>query len=355
MIKYFCNKNEIEQNAMDSIKHIENDVESICVFPDIHYCSERSIPIGVSFKSKAVFYPLVTGKDIGCGVTFLRFNSKEWKKPFNKFQHYNALNKMSQSFTDEGLGGGNHFLSIEEGLDGNTYIICHTGTRNLGIYMYQHFISLIDKYNYENNLNVEYLPIEMYDEELHIKYQNILDIGISRRKTFVEKTLNFLCNNGYVDSKCEYDIVDSIHNVFRIDKQNNVAYHHKGATELNAYTSFGSNEVVIPISMTRGSLIVKPKSGAYLDENLWSCAHGAGRKLSRTDSLKYWHSLKSRDKKLYEQQFSELLDRNGKFANGYLQEFDFAYKNSDTILSDQPFLKEVTITKPIVTIKFTEI
>ena len=107
--------------------------------------------------------------------------------------------------------------------------------------------------------------------------------------------------------------------------------------------------------MTRGSLIVKPKPGISLADNLWSCAHGASRQLSRTDSLKHWHSLKNKEKKEYEKRFVELLDRNGKFSNGYLQEFDFAYKNSDSILSDQPFLKSITNTTPIVTIKFAEI
>ena len=85
------------------------------------------------------------------------------------------------------------------------------------------------------------------------------------------------------------------------------------------------------------------------------CAHGAGRKLSRTDTLKYWYSLKNKEKRAYEEKFVELLDRSGKFANGYLQEFDFAYKDSNSIMKDQPFLKEITTTTPIVTVKFTEI
>src|SRR3990172_5589979 len=137
MIKYFTNKEDIEPNAMEKILALEQDLangtphhdgwDNIFVFPDVHYCSERSIPVGIAFSSLNKFYPLVTGKDVACGVMFLKFPSSAWKKPFNKHVHYNALNKASQSFTDEGLGGGNHFLSIEDGDDGNTYIICHTG------------------------------------------------------------------------------------------------------------------------------------------------------------------------------------------------------------------------------------
>ncbi len=43
--------------------------------------------------------------------------------------------------TDDGLGGGNHFLSIEEDNEA-VYIICHTGTRDRGIALYQHCLQL---------------------------------------------------------------------------------------------------------------------------------------------------------------------------------------------------------------------
>ena len=52
---------------------------------------------------------------------------------------------------------------------------------------------------------------------------------------------------------------------------------------------------------------------------------------------------------------SKNSDKSNNFSNGYIQEFDFAYKNSNDILENQPFLIKVTETKPIATIKFTEI
>ena len=354
-IKYFCNINSIEQNAISPLISASDMMTEICVFPDIHYCSEKSLPVGVAFLSTDKFFPLVTGKDVGCGVAFLRFSKSKWNKQFDKNIHYRAFDKASQTFTADGLGGGNHFLSIETGDDNNTYIICHTGTRNLGIYMYQQLLKLIADFNFENNTVGDSLPIEYYTDELNTKYNTVLDYGINRRKDFLIKSFEFLVHNNYINSNVDYEIQDSIHNVFRIN--GNTAIHRKGATELieNDFTGNLSNEIVIPISMTRGSLIVKPKPGISLADNLWSCAHGASRQLSRTDSLKHWHSLKNKEKKEYEKRFVELLDRNGKFSNGYLQEFDFAYKNSDSILSDQPFLKSITNTTPIVTIKFAEI
>lgn len=95
-------------------------------------------------------------------------------------------------------------------------------------------------------------------------------------------------------------------------------------------------------------------TGRY--DALNSCSHGAGRKLSRFDAMKHWKTvLKEKQRKAYKEQFSELLNRSGQFSHGYIQEFDFAYKSDADILTRQPYLKKVTQTKPVVTIKYTEI
>jgi hypothetical protein len=348
MIKYFCKPDAIEPNAHEIILGLETEVDKIAVFPDVHYSSKNSIPVGVAFESTDKFYPLITGKDIGCGVAYLKFLSKDWIKPFDKNKHYKSLNSAVQLFSDDGLGGGNHFLSIEQGDNGNTYLICHTGTRNLGIFMYQQLNKLVEKFNIEQGSNSYYLPIEYFTEELKLTYDKILDYGVSRRKTILIKLLEFLKNNGYVNSNCAYVINDSIHNVFRIS--GNKAYHYKGASELSK-----SNQIVIPISMSRGSLIVAHRNHFNIEDNIYACSHGAGRKLSRTDTLKFWHSMKAKIKKEYEQRFSELLDKSGKFPNSYIEEFDFAYKESNDILLEQPFIMPIEKTYPIVTFKQSNI
>lgn len=88
-------------------------------------------------------------------------------------------------------------------------------------------------------------------------------------------------------------------------------------------------------------------------EALWSCAHGAGRRYSRTDTLKHWHSLKKADKDDYRRRFSELLNRHGDFDSSILQEFDFAYKDSAMLLASQPYLLRCDETQPLMTVKFT--
>jgi len=346
-IKYFTDKNKIEENAKNALSTFANDnIIDVSVFPDIHYCSEKNLPVGVAFKTTDAIYPLITGKDMGCGVIYLKIDKKDYLKPFNKAEHYKAFDKESYNMTDEGLGGGNHFLALEED-DKNLYIICHTGSRNLGIYFYQQMLKkLQDLYNNEIN----YLQLSDINDKFIEDYNNILKYATKRRTDFVTKTFDFLVKNKYVKNNADYEIKDSIHNHITFEKNNII--HRKGSTEL-----IDDNEVVIPLSMTRGSLIVKAnKWDSMTNHALKSCSHGAGRKLSRTDCLRFWRSgLKESERKKYKLNFPELLDKSNNFSNGYIQEFDFAYKNSEDVLQMQPYLIKVAETKPIVTVKFTEI
>lgn len=343
---YHTDISKIEENALSQVKKLEtyDTVTSIAVFPDIHFCDEKAVPVGLAFSTKYVIYPLITGKDMGCGVAFYKISKNDCLKPFNKNEHYNAFNKAHMQMSDEGLGGGNHFLSLEED-DKNLYIIVHTGTRNRGIYMYQRNTVLLQEYGNPEYFSIDFL-LDKYPKWFD-EYNGVVEYGKTRRKEFLEKTLQFLIRNKYVKA-IEFDkksYGDSVHN--HIKREGEFWVHRKGSTELN------NDIVVIPLSMTRGSLLVRQTSPL---NNLNSASHGAGRKLSRTNTMKYWHaSLKERQRKEYKQQFSELLDRSNEFPKGYIQEFDFAYKDSSDLLKEQQFLQKITQTKPVCTVKFTEI
>ena len=333
----------MEQRALLSLlafEHQEN-INRISAFPDIHYCSERAIPVGVAFQTTEVFYPLVTGKDMGCGVAYLRIPRHEVVRPFDKQAHYRALEREVHRMTDEGLGGGNHFLSLEVSAD-YLYIMVHTGSRNLGIHMYQKNCELLR----QHNPGADWLPISLATPDYLREYGRVLAYAAGRRREFVEKTYEFLRRNGYVTAGAPV-WADSCHN--SLEFRHDGVIHRKGSTQLLA-----DKEVVIPLSMSRGSLLVRPNQWhASVAQALWSCAHGAGRQYSRTDTLKYWHSLRKADKDAYKQRFPELLNRQGNFDSSILQEFDFAYKDSAALLATQPFLIRCDETRPLVTVKFT--
>lgn len=373
-IGFYCDPESIEQNAMDQLQQYakREHITAIRAFTDIHYCAEKALPVGVAFTANDHVYPLITGKDIGCGVMYLRVGKEYLKRPFDKHEHYRAFDFAHQKMTDDGLGGGNHFLSIEED-DKALYIICHTGTRDRGIALYQQCLQLTRDFSKEYGSTVEFVHKDFLQPEFIRYYNETLNFGYERRKNFCIKTLLFLQNANYVAGEkaairkdylsvnykdlpeqgamygTPYTLEDSIHNHIRF--ADDTIMHRKGSTELNA-----SKTVVIPLSMSRGSLLVQAISKDVAGEALHSCAHGAGRKLSRFDSMKYWKTvLKEKQRKMYREQFVELLNRSGDFPPGYIQEFDFAYKDATDILKYQPYLKKVTHTKPVVTVKFTEI
>lgn len=371
-IDFYCDASSIEQNALDQLQQYAQKpyLETLAAFTDIHYCAEKALPVGVAFSSHDFFYPLITGKDIGCGVMYLKVSKSHWLKPFDKNEHYNAFCLAHTKMTDDGLGGGNHFLSIEED-DTDVYIICHTGTRDRGIALYQHCIQLTRDFSRKWGSDVDFVARDFVDDTFINYYNDTLTFGYERRKNFCIKTLLFLQNANYVCctkkaivkdylksnyrnladngelNGTPYVMEDSIHNHIRFTDKSIV--HRKGSTELKT-----GKTAVIPLSMSRGSLLVKPDIKAT-DKPL-SCAHGAGRRLSRYDAMKYWKTvLKEKQRKEYRERFSELLDRNGSFPSGYIQEFDFAYKDSTDIFKYQPYLKKVTQTIPVVTVKYTEI
>lgn len=176
--RYYTDKEKVEERAIDALSRFESaeGVENVSVFPDIHFCAERAIPVGVAFKTTEVFYPLITGKDMGCGVAYMQIDKRDCLKPFDKHKHYRAFDKAHYNMTDEGLGGGNHFLSLEE-TEGALYVIVHTGSRNLGIYMYQKNYGLLQ----EHNRGKEWLPIEMATQEYVEDYNRVLTYASKRR------------------------------------------------------------------------------------------------------------------------------------------------------------------------------
>jgi tRNA-splicing ligase RtcB/release factor H-coupled RctB family protein len=377
-IRFFCDAQKLEQNTSQQIQaYAQNPhIQSVVAFTDAHFCDEKAVPVGVAFSANDYFYPLITGKDIGCGVMYLKISKNDWLKPFDKAAHYKGLQFAHTKMTDDGLGGGNHFLSIEED-ETDIYILCHTGTRDRGIGLYHHCYTLTQQFSQAYGQPVEFVAREFVDDKFLDYYQQTLDFGYKRRKNFCLKTLIFLQNAHYIQSDklkipknylsldyadlpetgnlygVNYQLGDSVHNHLSFGTKDSEIIHRKGSTAL----SLGKT-VVIPLSMTRGSLLVRlNNSDPELNESaLYSCAHGAGRQYSRFDTVKYWKTtLKEKERKAYKQKFSEMLDNSGEFPMGYVQEFDFAYKDHSEIFEYQPYLKKITQTSPIVTLKYTEI
>lgn len=127
----------------------------IRIMPDVHAGKGCTIGTTMTVTDKAV--PNLVGVDIGCGMYTTKLADKTldfakideaahyipsgmnvWDEPKEAFDlkrlHcYGKLKNLSWVESSVGtLGGGNHFIEIDQAKDGTYYLVIHTGSRNLG-------------------------------------------------------------------------------------------------------------------------------------------------------------------------------------------------------------------------------
>ncbi|AIM12228.1 hypothetical protein BAHan_3196 [Bacillus anthracis] len=191
------------------------------------------------------------------------------------------------------LGGGNHFVELNEDDKGNVYIVIHSGSRNLGKQIAEYY----QNFAYEQLIDVTSIKddiIKRLTEEGRAKEIQETLRGIQKPK--IRKELAYLEEQGFKDymndmniaqkyaalnrkamideivTKMDWKITDqftTIHNY--IDIENMIL--RKGAISAQK-----DERVIIPINMRDGSIIAFGKGNP--DWN-FSGPHGPGRIMSR--------------------------------------------------------------------------
>lgn len=331
--KVFTDK--IEDEAVQQIKELCNQpfVEEckVRIMPDTHKGVSCVIGFTADLKDKVI--PNIVGVDIGCGMLTVNLGKIDidLEKLDNVIHKYvpSGMNvhegrmikfpelqelKCYRSLTNTKriersigtLGGGNHFIEIDEGKDGTKYLVIHSGSRNLGTQVARIYQDLAidlcsgkeDYFIQRENVIKEYKEAgrrkeiqsalkklkEKYDELmpeyprelcfLSGKYredylndmnicQNYADLN---RNTMADIILSKMFNK----SLDNYESFTTIHNY--INFKDNII--RKGA--ISAYKD---EKILIPLNMKDGSIIAIGKGNE--DWN-YSAPHGAGRRLSRT-------------------------------------------------------------------------
>jgi len=341
---------EIEDGAMTQIKNLANlpfAFKHIAIMPDSH--QGYGMPIGGVLATKGVIIPNAVGVDIGCGmcagkagivikglslevlkkimgeirkVIQVGFNHQKEKqsidlmpllgeledeKPFFPIvvQEYE---KARQSLGT--LGGGNHFIEIQKGSDGYIWIMIHSGSRNLGKQVADHYNKLAVELNekwyssVDTKQELAFLPLDSEEGKAYIREMNYcVDFAFANRLLMMNRMENHFGEN--------------------------VMVHRKGATLADKNT-IG----IIPGSQGTKSYIVKGKGNA---ESFNSCSHGAGRKMGRNEAEKTLN-LEEEIKKLDDQGILHAI-RGVKD----LDEATGAYKDIDTVMENQKDLVEILV------------
>lgn len=380
---------DIEDGALEQAKNLANlpfTFKHIAIMPDAHL--GYGMPIGGVMATQGVVVPNAVGMDIGCGLCAVKTPLKEIskediKKVFggskeNKggihsripvgFSHHSK--KQDESLMPVGykisyvkdsicsqqhqsalkqigtLGGGNHFIEIQKDSDGYIWIMIHSGSRNLGYKVADHYNKLAIKMNEKwksvvpIKWQLAFLPLDSEEGQDYLREMNYcVDFALANRKLMMEKILDvFFDKIPYTNYNEDY--INIAHNYAVMENHfgKNVMIHRKGAT-LARKDTIG----IIPGSQGTSSYIVKGKGNP---DSFMSCSHGAGRKMGR----------KQAQRELNLEEEKARLDKQGIIhsirSEKDLDEASGAYKDIFVVMDNQSDLVEiVTELKPLAVIK----
>ena len=228
------------------------------------------------------------------------------------------------------LGGGNHFIEIQRGSDGHIWVMLHSGSRNLGKKIADHYNALAVKLNERWHSKVPkewklaFLTLDTAEGKDYIREMNYaIEFAFANRKLMMERILEVLpC--------CDApSFIDVIHNFASMENHfgENVMVHRKGAT-LVRKSMLG----IVPGSQGTHSYIVE---GLGNKDSFNSCSHGAGRVMSRRKAkreLNLEDELKRLDGVVH-----------GVTTVDHLDEAPSAYKNIETVMANQSDLVDIKV------------
>jgi len=362
---------DIEDGAMQQIKNMANlpfVFHHVAIMPDCH--QGYGMPIGGVLATEGVVIPNAVGVDIGCGMCAVKTNlktitEKKLKKlmsairkvvplgfnhhktnqderlmPENKRIVRNGIveREYEDALTQIGtLGGGNHFIEIQKGNDGHIWIMIHSGSRNIGLKVAEHYNKLAKKMNEKwfsqvpSSWQLSFFPIDSQEANDYMdEMEYCVDFAFANRKMMMEN-IKICFAELMGDNFEELDFINIAHNYARWENhfKKNIIVHRKGATGAK------ENEIgIIPGSQGTKSYIVRGKGNP---DSFKSCSHGAGRIMGRNEARRNL-DLDNEITKLDNKGIIHAI-RNTKD----LDEAPGAYKSIDVVMENQKDLVDILI------------
>ncbi len=298
----------------------------IRIMPDVH--AGKGCTIGTTMTVTDKIVPAMVGVDIGCGMYTVRLGKIDIDLPaFDEAAHtipcgfdvwegrqerfdltvlrcYRQLKDSKRLERSLGtLGGGNHFIEIDESEDGEKYLVIHSGSRNLGTQVAEYYQQIA-------------VDLNMGKEEYFLRRDEIIRTYKEQgRRAEIQATLKAMAKEWEAkDPTLPRDLCylwgnfmdDYLHDVdvcqkFAARNREKMAEILLTKTGLNALDAFhtvhnyidveemilrkgavsakAGETLLIPINMRDGALICVGKGNED-----WNCSapHGAGRLMSRS-------------------------------------------------------------------------
>ena len=388
-----CYASVIEEEAIEQIRRM-CDYEftagsRIRIMPDVHAGKGCTIGTTMTITDKAV--PNIVGVDIGCGMYtvdlgktdidykkldeaahFIPSGMNVWEGRQEHFdleqlRCYRDLNDTKRLERSLGtLGGGNHFIEIDESADGEKYLVIHSGSRNLGkqvAELYQKLAVELSKGKEEYFKKRDEIIRALKEQGRKKEIQAALkQIKWERKESLIPEDLCFLYGSYLEDYLHDVEVCQrfarrnrekmaeilleragiaageafhTIHNY--IDTEEMIL--RKGAIAAHA-----GEKVLIPINMRDGSVLAVGKGNAEWN---YSAPHGAGRIMSR----------KAAKDKLSLEEYRETM--KGIYTTSVneatLDEAPMAYKSLDDIIDViRDSVDIIDVMKPVYNFKASE-
>ena len=370
---------EIEHEALQQLLNIARlpFVHShVAAMPDVHYGIGATV--GSVIPCKSAIIPAAVGVDIGCGMNAVRLSLSAEQLPdslrkvrgsienavpvgFEMHQKeavkastlraldggldrivgkHPGIMKMQRKFRYTWsrqlgtLGGGNHFIELCLDENDAVWVMLHSGSRGIGNVIGRYFIALAKK---DMGRHVFSLPdkdlayftagAEHFDDYVEA-VQWAQDYAWTNRREMMRLVLEALAQH-LPPFEISKEAINCHHNYVAIEEHfgERVYLTRKGAIRA------GEGELgIIPGSMGARSYIVRGKGNA---QAFSSCAHGAGRRMSRGMAKRTFNRTD------LEQQTLGVECRKDK---GVLDEIPSAYKDIDQVMENQQDLVETVHT-----------
>jgi tRNA-splicing ligase RtcB len=371
---------DIEKNALAQARNLANlpfIFKHVALMPDCH--SGYGMPIGGVIATKSVIIPNAVGVDIGCGMCAVstslnKIHTDVLKKimsgirelvplgfdhhkeaqdeslmpPLEKVPEHGIVHRQYAAAKKQigTLGGGNHFIEIQKGSDNQIWIMIHSGSRNIGLKVAEHYNKLAVQLNerwyssVDKKQDLAFLPIETQEaKDYFAEMQYCVDFAFANRLLMMERIKSvFASVIGASFSAVEFINIAHNYACWESHFGTNVIVHRKGAT------SAREGEIgIIPGSQGTKSYIVRGKGNT---ESFQSCSHGAGRLMGR----------KQAQRELVLEEEIEKLNSKGIVHSirntSDLDEAPGAYKNIDVVMENQADLVEILVKlSPLAVIK----
>ncbi|MBQ7775538.1 MAG: RtcB family protein [Lachnospiraceae bacterium] len=323
-----CYAKVVEDEAIEQIRRMCDyeftEGSQIRIMPDVHAGKGCTIGTTMTIVDKAV--PNIVGVDIGCGMYtvnlgkgdidfekldeaahFVPSGKNIWEGRQEKFdlqelRCYRSLKNTKWLERSLGtLGGGNHFIEVDEASDGTKYLVIHTGSRNLGKQVAEIYQQLAIDLNKGKETYFEQRDAIIREYKAAGRRSEIQaalkEISWAKREATMPEDLCYLYGTYFEDYMHDVEICQ------RFAKQNRekiaeVLLSRTGMTGTDGFHTIHNyidteemilrkgaiaahkgEKVLIPINMRDGSVLAIGKGNPEWN---YSAPHGAGRLMSRT-------------------------------------------------------------------------